>query len=49
KYRAKKLQLNSEIESSIDQADLLEALSRFSPSVNLSQLDMYEKFSKSLD
>ncbi|KAF0488258.1 AAA-domain-containing protein [Gigaspora margarita] len=49
KYRAKKLQLNSEIESSIDQADLLEALSKFSPSVNLSQLDMYEKFSKSLD
>ncbi|RIB08921.1 P-loop containing nucleoside triphosphate hydrolase protein [Gigaspora rosea] len=49
RYRAKKLQLNSEIESSIDQADLLEALLRFSPSVNLSQLDMYEKFSKSLD
>ncbi|CAG8683436.1 3564_t:CDS:10 [Dentiscutata erythropus] len=49
KYRAREQQLNSDVECNIDQTDLLEALSKFSPSVNLSQLDMYEKFSKSLD
>ncbi|CAG8581065.1 2450_t:CDS:2, partial [Scutellospora calospora] len=39
KCRASKHQLNLDVENNIDQADLLEALSKFNSSVNSSQLD----------